>query len=105
MLAFTTDESEVIKAADYAAAIVEGRARTDFIGCTKIITIRIPLHLAVQLQALAQKSGKSRNATISTLLEVAIEEVTQRLGPSTVEELRAIEQELWSDESQTSEAK
>ena len=72
---------------------------------TKIITIRIPLLLAVKLQALAQKSGKSRNATVATLLEVAIEEVTERLDSSTVEELEAIEQELWSDELQSLEAK
>ena len=105
MFAFTTDEGEVIKAADQAAAMVAGRLKSEYVGSTKIITIRIPLPLAVKLQALAQKSGKSRNATIATLLEVAIEEVTERLDSSTVEELEAIEQELWSDELQSLEAK
>ena len=98
-MSFTTDDGDVIKAADHAAAIVEGRGKTEYIGTTKLITIRIPMPLAVQLQAMAQKSGKSRNATIATLLEVALEEVRERLDESTLEELQAIEQELWSDES------
>ena len=48
---------------------------------------------------MAQKSGKSRNATIATLLDVALEEVRERLDDETIEELQAIEQELWADES------
>ena len=55
--------------------------------------------LAVHLQAMAQKSGKSRNATIATLLDVALEEVRERLDDETIQELQAIEQELWADES------
>ena len=98
-MSITTDDGEVIKAADHAAAIVEGRGKTEYGGATKLITIRIPMPLAVQLQAMAQKSGKSRNATIATLLEVALEEVRERLDESTLEELQAIEQELWADES------
>ena len=58
------------------------------------------MHQAVQLQAMAQKSGKSRNATISTLLEVGMEEVRDRLDEATMTELLAIEQELFSDTQQ-----
>ena len=96
-MAFTTDDGEVIKAADQAAAIVEGRGKTEYVGCTKLITIRIPMHLAIQLQAMAQKSGKSRNATIATLLEVGLEEVRERLDDQTIDQLREIEQELYTD--------
>jgi hypothetical protein len=98
-MAFTTDDGEVIKAADHAAAIVQGRGKTEYVGTTKLITIRIPMPLAVHLQAMAQKSGKSRNATIATLLDVALEEVRERLDDETIQELQAIEQELWADES------
>lgn len=100
-MTITTDDGEVIKAADHAAAIVEGRGKTEYIGSTKLITIRIPMPLAVQLQAMAQKSGKSRNATIATLLEVGLEEVRERLDQSTLEDLQTIEQELFSDEVHT----
>lgn len=98
-MSFTTDDGDVIKAADHAAAIVEGRGKTEYIGTTKLITIRIPMPLAVQLQAMAQKSGKSRNATIATLLEVGLEEVRERLDESTLADLQTIETELFSDES------
>jgi predicted DNA-binding protein len=96
-MAFTTDDGEVIKAADQAAAIVEGRGKTEYVGVSKLITIRVPMHLAIQLQAMAQKSGKSRNATIATLLEVGLEEVSERLDLQTIEQLREIEQELYTD--------
>ena len=98
-MSITTDDGEVIKAADHAAAIVEGRGKTEYVGATKLITILSPMPLAVHLQAMAQKSGKSRNATIATLLDVALEEVRERLDDETIEELQAIEQELWADES------
>lgn len=96
-MTITTDDGEVIKAADQAAAIVQGRGKTEYIGATKLITIRIPMPLAIQLQAMAQKSGKSRNATIETLLEVGLEEVRDRLDEATMTDLLAIEQELFSD--------
>ena len=96
-MSITTDDGEVIKAADHAAAIVQGRGKTEYVGATKLITIRIPMPLAVHLQAMAQKSGKSRNATIATLLEVGLEEVRERLDLQTIEELREIEQELYTD--------
>ena len=96
-MSFTIDDGEVIKAADQAAAIVQGRGKTEYIGATKLITIRIPMPLAIQLQARAQKSGKSRNATIETLLEVGLEEVRDRLDEATMTDLLAIEQELFSD--------
>ena len=96
-MAFTTDDGEVIKAADQAAAIVEGRGKTEYVGVSKLITIRVPDHLAIKLQAMAHKSGKSRNATIATLLEVGLEEVRERLDDSTIDELAAIEQEIYTD--------
>ena len=96
-MAFTLDDGEVIKAADQAAAIVEGRGKTEYVGVSKLITIRVPDHLAIKLQAMAHKSGKSRNATIATLLEVGLEEVSERLDLQTIEQLREIEHELYTD--------
>ena len=90
-MSITTDDGEVIKAADHAAAIVEGRGKTEYVGATKLITIRIPMPLAVHLQAMAQKSGKSRNATICTFLDVAIEEVEKRLSKEVLREVDEIE--------------
>lgn len=94
----TTDDGEVIRAADHAAAIVEGRAKTEYLGTSKVISVRLPRHLAIQIQALSHKSGKTRNATIATLLEVGLEEVKERLDPATIQVLDDIEQELYADE-------
>jgi predicted DNA-binding protein len=95
----TTDESEVIQAADQVAAIVEGRGENSYVGVTKVTSVRLPLHLAVKLQALAHKSGKTRNAMIVNLLEVGLEEVHQRLTPKTLQELQELESEALADQS------
>ena len=96
---FTTDEGEVIQAADQVAAIVEGRGENTYIGVTKVTSVRLPLHLAVKLQALAHKSGRTRNAMIVNLLEVGLEEVHQRLTPETLAQLQDLESEALSDQS------
>lgn len=95
----TTDEGEVIQAADQVAAIVEGRGENTYIGVTKVTSVRLPLHLAVKLQALAHKSGKTRNAMIVNLLEVGLEEVHQRLTPETLAQLQDLESEALSDQA------
>jgi predicted DNA-binding protein len=94
----TTEDGEEISAADHAAGIVEGTGKTEYRGITKVISVRLPLHLAIQLQALAQKSGRTRNATVATLLEVGLEEVRMRLSDETAQELQEIEIELHNDE-------
>lgn len=93
----TTDEGEEISAAEFAAAMVEGKAKTEYTGGTKVMSVRLPVHLAVQLQALAQKSGKTRNATVEMLLGVGLEEVRIRLSDEACQELHEIEQELFRD--------
>lgn len=94
-----TEENEVILAADQVAAIVEGRGENSYVGVTKVTSVRLPLHLSVKLQALAHKSGKTRNAMMVNLLEVGLEEVYQRLSPETVEQLQELESEALSDQA------
>lgn len=96
---FTTEENEVVMAADQVAAIVEGRGENSYVGVTKVTSVRLPLHLSVKLQALAHKSGKTRNAMMVNLLEVGLEEVYQRLSPETVEQLQELESEALSDQA------
>jgi len=94
----TLETGEEISAAEHAAALVEGKAKSTYIGATKVTSVRLPAHLSVQLQALAQKSGKTRNATFAMLLEVGLEEVRSRLSDEVCQELHEIEQELFRDE-------
>ena len=88
----------LFRSAEQAAAIVEGTGKTEYIGVTKVISVRLPSFLAARVQALAHKSGKTRNATMATLLEVGLEEVSERLKPETRKELGEIEQEILRDE-------
>lgn len=99
----TLDDGEVVSAAEQAAAIVEGTGKSEYIGMTKVISVRIPVFLLLHLQALAHKSSKTRNATICTLLEVGLEEVEQRLSTETRAEISQIHGELIEQEFNLSE--
>lgn len=94
---FTLDDGEVVSAVDHAAAIVERRAKTDYVGVTKIVSVRMPLHTFVDLSALANVSGKTKNATAVMLLEVGIEEVKARLSAETLKDLSDIAGEQVTD--------
>lgn len=94
-----SDENDEIKVsqAEIAAGMVEGTAKADYMGETKVISVRIPASMIVLVQAMAQKMGKTRNAAVAMLLEVGLEEVRKRLSDETVQELHEIEQELFRD--------
>lgn len=94
---FEIEDGVVISAAEHAANIVEGRGKTEYIGHTKVISVRLPALLLAELQGLAHKSGKTRNATIATLLEVGMEEVKARLSQETLDELDEITSEHFGD--------
>ena len=94
----TTEDGEEVSAAEFAAGMVEGTAKTEYVGGTKVVSARLPVHLAVYLQAMAQKMGKTRAACMEMLLEVGLEEVRKHLSEETCKELSAIEQELFRDE-------
>jgi len=97
-MAIELDDGTVIKAADHAANIVEGRGSSDYIGMTKVISSRLPINLVAEVQALANKSGKTRNAMISALLEVGIEEVRGRLKTKTLREINSFVNQAILDE-------
>lgn len=103
-MSFVTDDGERITEADHAASIVEGRGVTNYVGPSKVISIRLPADIVVRAQAMAHKSGKTRNAMMCTLLEVGLEEVRGRLSDETVSALHEIEQELFRDEYQPLQA-
>ena len=94
----TVENDEKISAAEFAAGMVEGTAKTEYIGGTKVVSARLPVPLAVYVQAMAQKMGKTRAACIEMLLEVGLEEVRNHLSEETCKELFEIEQELFRDE-------
>ena len=90
-------DEETISQAEHAAGIIEGRAKTEYMGSTKVISVRLPLTLEAEVQAFAHKSGRSRNAMISILLEVGMEEVRKHLSDETAEEIQLLINERLSD--------
>jgi predicted DNA-binding protein len=93
----TTDDGETITAAQHAAATIEGRGTTSYVGVTRTISIRLPAFTYAKAVALAHVGGKSRNATLVSLLEVGIEDVMALLSPETHEKLREVENEYLAE--------
>ena len=90
-------DEETISQAEHAAGIIEGRAKTEYMGSTKVISVRLPLTLEAEVQAFAHKSGRSRNAMISILLEAGMEEVRKHISDETAEEIQLLINERLSD--------
>ena len=94
---FELENGEVIRAAVHAAGIVERRGKTEYVGSSKIVSVRMPLDVLLEVQALSHISGKARNSMIITLLEVGIEEVKGLLQPETLKDLSEVASEQISD--------
>lgn len=88
-MAIELEDGEVIREADHVAALLEGNATTNFVGVTKVISARLPLHLLAELEAFAEKGGRSRNAMLAMLLDVGLEEVRSGLKAKTIKEIDA----------------
>lgn len=88
-MAIETEDGEVIREADHVAALIEGNADTNFMGVTKVLSARLPMVQVAEIEAIAEKSGKTRNAMLSMLLAVGIEEVRASLKTKTLKEINA----------------
>lgn len=92
-----TETGENISMADHAAAIVEGRAETNYVGSTRTISLRLPASFYAEIQALAHVSGKSRNNTMVMLFEVGMEAIRSRISEETAQRLREIQSEYFAE--------
>lgn len=90
-------DDEVITPAEHVAAIIEGRGKTEYIGCTTVISVRLPKMLEAEVQAFAHKSGKTRNAMVAHLLGVGLNEVKKHLEEETLLEIYELMNERLSD--------
>ena len=88
---------DVITPIQQLVSIVEGNTRTVDEGATKVTSVRLSINLLSKIQGLAQKSGTTRNAMISMLLEVGVDEVTGHLSPEISEQLSDITSECLDD--------
>ena len=92
------EETGAPSSAELVAAVVEGRGKADYMGVTKVVSVRMPLHLFLRIQALSHRSGRTKNAMIIGLLDAGIEEVSKLLNPETLKELNDLEVEATADQ-------
>lgn len=91
-------ETEYITEAQHAASMVEGSAKSSWVGVSRVVNVRLPVTTAIEIQVLAHKGGITRNAMMGTLLKVGIEEVRKHLSDETLLEMTAIASEIYATE-------
>lgn len=85
------DEIEDVTTVDHLTAVIEGTAKQTTMAATKPVHYRCPVSSLARVDALAAKAGKSRNAMMTMLLDVGIEEVFARLSQGAIEEIQSRE--------------
>lgn len=88
---------EDVTPAQMLAAEIEGTGESFYVGSTCVITVRMPIHMAADLRALAKKSGKTRNAMVVSLLDVGFSEVRKHLNEETLQELQGLNAEAFQE--------
>jgi hypothetical protein len=91
------NEIEVPTNTQHVAAMVSGHASSRSQSVSKTISYRAPVFLIGAIDAMAQKSGKSRNAMMGLLLQVGIDEVRRELDPEVAQSLRVSEAKVMLD--------
>ena len=77
--------------AEILAGVVSGNAKTITVDAVRPISYRVPIRLLARIDALADKSSKSRNFMITSLIDIGLDELTVRLDEEVMEEISAFE--------------
>jgi predicted DNA-binding protein len=80
-----------INAAQHGAQVVTLGVNPTYRGQTKSFSLRLPLHVAVKVQAMSAKSGRNVNATALMLIEIGLEELCRHLSSEVSQELLELE--------------
>ena len=79
--------NQEISNAEFLAAVVAGTVKQSSIHSLKPIAYRVPVWLLARVDALAQKSGKSRNSMLNSLLEVGLDALFPLLNPADAQDV------------------
>ena len=98
-------EEEKVSAADMVASVVAGTGSRSSASVVRAVSYRVPVTMLARVDALSEKSGKSRNAMLNMLVDVGLEEVLSRLSEDDFEEVQSREmlaiESLMSSETET----
>lgn len=89
-----THDVEPPTSLDMLIGMVSKTANEDGFGWVQSISIRMPMHLACTVDALAQHSGQSRNKLMVKCMEVALDALWQELPQSEREAIEAVRGQL-----------
>lgn len=82
--------------AELLAGVVAGTVKQSSWQAVKHIDYRIPIWLVAKVDALAKKSGKSRNSMLNSLVEVGLDAVLPLLKSDDAKELNRLERLAYS---------
>ena len=80
-------ESQPNQMADAVASLIAGTGRIEHKGQVHAVMARLPIYTVSKLDAIANRTGKSRTGAMQLLLSVGWEEVTSRLSEPLLEQL------------------
>jgi predicted DNA-binding protein len=69
------------------ASVILGSGKTLTVDAVRPISYRIPIRLLARIDALADKSSKSRNFIITSLIEIGLDDLTPHLGDEGMQEI------------------
>lgn len=77
------NDDEMPSKAEHLASVLRGSGTSRFVATARPVLVRLPETVLAEVDAMAQLSSKSRNAMVTHLLDVAIEEVRKSLDDDT----------------------
>lgn len=83
--------------AQCVAALLNGTATSSGKAVLVPMSTRIPVHQVAQLEAMASKAGKTRNAMVALVLDAGLEAIRQHLDSATTKELKQLESDALSN--------
>lgn len=84
-------ETEFVTQAEHVAGVIAGIGSNINTHSAKALVYRCPIDILVVVDSMASQAKKSRNAMLTLLLQVGIDEVRENLDVVTIEKLSVAE--------------
>ena len=81
------EKHQEVSNAEILASVILGTGKTTSIDTVRPISYRIPIRLLARIDALADKSSKSRNFLITSLIELGLDDLNDCLGDEGMQEI------------------
>ena len=76
-----------ISEADMVAAELQNTGKSSYVGSLHSMSVRIPPHQVAQVEAIARRLGKSRNAAFTRVLSSGFDAICRSLSPEDAQKL------------------